>query len=760
MKFRFLILLITSVVFSQPNQMWKGYFSYKEIVDVASGTNTIFAATENSLFYKNLVSGDVIQMNSISGFKPEEITCIYHSVDFNVTLAGNSNGLLLISKGNGDVVNKVDIIEEVPVPPNQKRINHFYEFNGKVYLATDYGISVFNLQTLEFDSTYFIGPSGEEIRVLQTTVYNDEIYAVTATNGIRKANINNPFLYDFNQWQTFDNGSWTGIVTFNSQLLAQNSNARTYRYNGTSFVEILNTIQSAVKFKATNTHLVITTPNHVFALNTSLTQDAHITNIPDYNVVFSAATTVDNNLYLGTEKDGVFSASFSNLSSFENITPNGPERNYIFRIKSSPNKLWAVYGAYTLPYNLIVNDYGISYFQGNGGWSTYPLQDLLGARYFSDIGVNPNNPNEVFFSSYYSGVLKLEGEDNFTLYNHTNTGNNGFEQIPANSTTNIYDGSIRTNSPTFDSEGNMWVTSAWVTKGLKVLRTNDQWQSYDFANVLEQATVARFAPIAIDKNGTKWLPTRNDGLLAFNDKLNNKSIVIDDSSGLPSTIVQSVAIDNNSQVWIGTMQGLRIISSANRFISENELTTTNIVIQEGDLAQELFYQQPIVDIEVDGANRKWVSIADGGVFLVSPNGQQTIYKFDKKNSPLPSNNVLDIEINGLTGEVYFATDKGLVSFLGVSTKPSNDLSEVYVYPNPVRPQYIGTVKVSGLMDKCNVKITDIEGNLVYETTSAGGTIEWDGTAFGKHKVASGVYMVFVATEDGVETTVKKIMVIR
>src|SRR5690606_12600225 len=120
MKFRFLILLITSVVFSQQNQMWKGYFSYKEIVDVASGTNTIFAATENSLFYKNLVSGDVIQMNSISGFKPEEITCIYHSVDFNVTLAGNSNGLLLISKGTGDVVNKVDIIEEVPVPPNQK----------------------------------------------------------------------------------------------------------------------------------------------------------------------------------------------------------------------------------------------------------------------------------------------------------------------------------------------------------------------------------------------------------------------------------------------------------------------------------------------------------------------------------------------------------------------------------------------------------------------------------------------------------------
>jgi hypothetical protein len=122
--------------------------------------------------------------------------------------------------------------------------------------------------------------------------------------------------------------------------------------------------------------------------------------------------------------------------------------------------------------------------------------------------------------------------------------------------------------------------------------------------------------------------------------------------------------------------------------------------------------------------------------------------------------VNDIEIDGVTGEVFFATDKGMVSFLGTSTKPSGDLANVYVYPNPVRPNYYGTIKIAGLTDKANVKITDIEGNLVFETTSAGGTIEWDGTAFGKYKVASGVYMIFVATEDGMDTTVKKVMIIR
>lgn len=109
---------------------------------------------------------------------------------------------------------------------------------------------------------------------------------------------------------------------------------------------------------------------------------------------------------------------------------------------------------------------------------------------------------------------------------------------------------------------------------------------------------------------------------------------------------------------------------------------------------------------------------------------------------------------------FFATDKGLVSYLGASTKGSESLENVYAYPNPVRPGYSGTVKISGLMDKVNLKITDIEGNLVFETTSSGGTVEWDTTAFGKYKVASGVYMVFVTSSDAAETTVKKIMVVR
>ena len=114
----------------------------------------------------------------------------------------------------------------------------------------------------------------------------------------------------------------------------------------------------------------------------------------------------------------------------------------------------------------------------------------------------------------------------------------------------------------------------------------------------------------------------------------------------------------------------------------------------------------------------------------------------------------------MTGEVFIATAKGLISFKGTSTAASEDLNNAFVYPNPVRPGYQGTVKIAGLLDKANVKITDVAGNLVHETTAQGGTIEWDTTAFGKYKVASGVYMIFISAQDGVETKVKKVMIIR
>ena len=762
MKIKTLIYILFVTQFSlgqQSNQMWKGYFSYNEIVDVESASNAVFASTQNALFSQVIASSNLNIYNSITGLKPDVISTIHHSESFNKTFVGNKNGLILIQNPDGSVTTKVDVIEEVPVPPNKKKINDYYEFNGRLYVATDYGISVIDVATSEFITTYFIGTAGEETEVLQTTVLNNEIYAVTRSFGIRKANINNPNLFDFSQWQTFDTNFWSGIVTFNNQLVATNTNARTYSYNGASFQEILNHNQIGLKLKTNGNELIITTQNNIYVLGQSFNIMAHITQIPDLNVKFTAATVVDEFIYVGTEKNGLFSIPITNPAVFTAMSPNGPLQNYAFRVKKGKNKLWMVHGDYSQQFNPYpLDELGISTYTTDNSWQILPYQDLLGAKSLSDIAINPSRSNEVFVTSYFSGMLKFQGED-VELLNNTNTGTNGLESLVVTGNPSYVD--IRINSPAFDKEGNLWVTNGLVDRGIKVLRTNGQWQSFDLTGITANLATGRYNSMAIDKNSTKWIAAYNDGVVAFNENYSNKFIVINqENADIPAPVVNCLAIDNRNQLWIGTMAGLRVLSSVDRFITETELDVFPIIIQEGDLAQELFYQQPILDIAVDGANRKWVSIADGGVFLVSSNGQQTLYRFDKSNSPLPSNNILDIEIDGVSGEVFFVTDKGMVSFLGTSTKPSDGLGDVYVYPNPVRPNFVGTVKISGLTDKANIKITDIEGNLVYETTSSGGTIEWDTTAFGKYKVASGVYMIFVASEDGLDSTVKKVMIVR
>ncbi|KIX20652.1 ABC transporter substrate-binding protein [Flavobacterium sp. 316] len=759
LKIVFILFFISQLIIAQGNLLWKGYFSYNEIVDVEVSTTKVFAATENSIFNKENTQQDVNILNSINGFKPESITAIHYSELYNKTIAGNSNGLIVIANDDGSIITKVDIIEEVPVPPNKKKINDFYEYEGKIFIATDYGISVLDVMTNEFIVTYFIGTSGEETEVLQTTVLNNEIYAVTRQYGIRKGNLSNPFLYDFNQWQTFDAGYWLGIVTLNNKIVAMNTNNITYQYNG-SFQQILNQNQFGKKIKTNGNELIVTTQNNIFVLDDQFNQIAHVTSIPGFNVSFSAANVVDGQLYIGTDKNGLFQTFLSNPTVFENISPDGPVRNYIFRVKKAANFLWAVYGDYSKEFNPYpLDELPISKFSLNNGWENILYDDLYQAKSISDIIINPNNQNQVYASSYFSGLLKIEG-DEVSIFNNTNTGVNGLESLILSPPNPSYV-DIRINGMAFDKNNNLWLTNGFVKNGIKVLKATGQWQSYSLEGISSTYETGRYGSIKIDKNNTKWIPAYNEGIIAFNDQMNNKFIVVNSENGnLPDRVVNCVAIDNRNQLWIGTFKGLRVLSSVDQFIAEDELTTSSIIIQEGDLAQELFYQQNILDIEVDGANRKWISIEEGGVFLVSPNGQQTIYRFTNSNSPLPTNSVIDVEVDGITGEVFFVTDKGMVSFLGTSTKSSDDLANVYVYPNPVRPEFSGTVKIAGLTDKANVKITDIEGNLVYETTSAGGTIEWDTKAFGSYKVSSGVYMVFVASQDGLDSTVKKIMIVR
>lgn len=761
--FFWFLIFIFQIGFSQQNQNWKGYFSYNQIKDVSESSTRIYAAAENALFSKNLNTNEIKTTNTIDGLSGQTISALYHSDTFNKTIIGYENGLIIvINDADGSVLNVVDIINK-SIPANIKRVNHFMEYDGIVYVSCDFGIVQYKLATLEFGDTYFIGPSGQEIKVYQTTIFNGDIYAVTQYFGIRKASITNPNLNDFAQWQVFDSGYMTGIVTFNNQLVVTSTNNKIYKYVGTTQVEVGNIGQPGLDIRAYGDYMIVTSANNVFIYNTSLVQAAHIlsSQVTTVSVTFTCATVINNSIYIGTNENGIVSSTISNPTAFEFIMPNGPKMNNMFSITSSATNLWAVYGGYDITYNpftfigFSLTQFGISKYNETDLWSYIPYSDLPDTEALTRITVNPNDENKVYVSSYNRGLLELDSGMPATLFNESNS---SLKSLGSPSNTGI-----RIGPSAYDRSGNLWVTNSRVANGLNVLKSGGSWQAYDMSSILSDIPNGDFSRIAVDKSGTKWMGTYLDGVIAYNESTSvgfKKITEGEDLGGLPSVDVRALAIDNRNQVWIGTNRGLRVISSTGSYNSDGQIKANAIIIDENGVGSQLMGELYITDIAVNGSNQKWISTADSGVFLFSPNGQDEIYHFTKDNSPLPSDVVNDVEINATTGEVFFATDKGLVSFQGTSTKPADSLAGVYVYPNPVRPNFDGTVKVAGLISKANIKITDIEGNLVYETTSEGGTIEWDTTAFGKYKVASGVYMIFIAAEDASETAVKKVMIVR
>jgi ligand-binding sensor domain-containing protein len=754
-------LFVLQISFAQTNLSWQGYFSYTQIKDVSESPTAIFAASENALFSKNLNTSIIKTTTTVDGLSGETITALYYSATSNKTIIGYQNGLIIvINEADGSMLKVVDIINN-NLSGSVKKINNLMEFGGIVYVAADFGIVKFNLTTSQFGDTYYIGDNGAELRVNQTTVYNGFIYAATSS-GIRRGDIANPNLIDYKQWQQVATGNWFGVSSFGSQLYAINSAGYVHKYDTASgtFNGFVALSEPSNDFRTTTNYLIVTTSNAVYVYNNQMVLQRQINRnqVQEINSIFTCATIVNDFLYIGTNENGLITTSLLAASNYENLTPIGPLRNSVFSMQATPTQLWTVYGDYNIFYNPYpLDNYGISKFTTDG-WLNIPYDDVLGAKSMSRIAVNPKNEKQVYASSFFSGLLKIENDVPTILYNQTNSALQSLVLTPPNPS--YID--IRINGSAFDKSGNLWVTNCRVLNGLKSLSPSGQWTSYPTDKIISTPNNSDFGTMVIDKYGTKWIVTNRDGVIGFNESSNTfkKMTFGTDSGNLPSAYASAVAVDTKNQLWIGTNRGLRVLSNVGSFQTENQLTTRPIIILENDLAQELLYEQFITDIEVDGANNKWIGTTDAGVFMVSPDGQETKYHFTINNSPLPSNVINDISINSSTGEVFIATSKGLISFKGIATSASEDLNNVYVYPNPVRPNYEGTVKINGLLNKANVKITDVAGNLVYEAKSEGGTLEWDTTAFGKYKVASGVYMIFISAQDGIETKVKKVMIIR
>ena len=774
---KFIAILFFSIL-SIPiciSQNWNGHYSYHNSIDTSIGNGKIFTASENAIYIHSTQDDQLSIITTIDGLSGDFISNIYYSTNFNKLIIGYENGLIQIVDFNNDnILTIYDIIEKTTIPPNKKKINEFTEVDNIIYISTDYGVSLYDLNSLEFGDSLFIGEGGTQQQVNQTIINDNFLYAVLPDfGGIKRVNLDLDII-NYQNWELAYSGDFDFILNIGDSFVFTNENNVFFNENGT-FSQVISLSQTIKKIVINEGKIIITSEDKIFIYDTNFNLINSSIISSNFNTNFNSSELYNNYIYVATSSKGLLKININNIQQNYSILPAGPLDNNVFSISSLYGSLWATFGDYTSTYNPYpLARKGVSHWSDEY-WNNINYDSIPeNAVNLNNISINPFNLNNIFISSYHGGLLEISDES-LSLFDQSNS---GLESLISNETN--YN-SVRISGSNFDDSGTLWLMNSRVDNPLKSFNLDtNQWSSYDFTQIIPDGfnDELGFSDIVIGSNGTKWIGGLNSGLIGFNENAGNpllKRINDNDVGNLPSPYVKSLAMDNNNHLWIGTIKGLRVLYNTSNFFDAN-VSTQQIVIEEDGIYKELLEQQFISDIKVDGSNNKWVGTIGSGLFYFSQNGQQTIYHFTKNNSPLPSNNINDIALDFVNGLVFIATDKGLVSFDSGGSTTSSTLNESYVYPNPVRPSFnmnIEKIKISGITEDINIKITDISGNLVAEANSNvnnryngfnleidGGIAYWNGKNLANNSVSSGVYIVMLSDLDSYDTKILKIMIIR
>ena len=769
--FSLYILLFSLVISAQTDYSasWEDFYSYNNVKDFTKVDTIIYALTDNAIFTYDVLSGEINKISSIQGLSGETTSAIYYNETFKRVVIGYENGLVEVIDDDGSITISSDIVNFNQ--SGEKSINHISEFNNKLYLSTPFAVVVYDIENLEFGDTYFIGNNSSSVKINETIISNNVIYAATEV-GVFKADITSNLLIDFNNWQQLFNGrDFKGIVFLDGLYVIENS--KLFTFDGNSLTEKVNFNKEIKNIKSTPTNLCISLDKEARIYDSSMNLVQEFTPDLEYDYSLNTAFFEDDMVFLATKEFGILETTISQPTTYSEIHPEGPLSNAVFSITANNNDLWVVYGGYNSTFTPLNIRNGFSKFNGenwiNTNFNSSLPNDLV------DVTIDPSHENRAYISALGAsnnieakptgGLLVVEDNVLVQTYNHLNSSLTPI--LISLPTINI-----RVGGSTFDSNGNLWATNYETGEELVKLSANGQWSSVDLG-VVQTSAAAGLSEIVVDRNNSIWIGSRRNGAYVYNENGSRKKALIatPNEGNLPDLNVRTIAVDRSNRIWLGTKSGLVVYSNASGVFDEVATNAQPVVINgdENGFGDRLLGGQTINSIVVDGADNKWFGTDSGGVLCTNPNGQTTIAIFSKKNSPLPSNRILKISLDKESGKVYFATDKGIVAY-NSDVAPFGDVLEaVYAYPNPALKIH-ETITIDGrngthLPKGTNVKILDVAGNLVHETNVIegqelqGGKVVWNKRNLAGNKVASGIYIVLLSNDDGSETAVTKIAII-
>ena len=691
---------------------WQDQLAYKNAIGITEVENTMYCATENGLFYYNKQDYTVNRLSKINGLSDIGITNLDYDKENKIIIITYKNTNIDLIK-DGVIINISDIKEKKIF--GEKNINSIYIKNGIAYLSSSFGLILLDLKKEEIKDTYKIGENGVGVKINDCAINDTSIFAGTE-DGSYYANINSEFLFDYNSWTKNPNhNSEIRDITITPSGITFNSLGEYIfvRYCNNTIMEIgENTID-----------LYYDNAGHVEITDTN------------FNKIQDAWIDKDNTLWVADEKNSLM--KFENLTFHSTIKPNGPYINSIENIKIINDEIVILHNS---------NENSVSRSSDNFEWEII---------------------------NYYKNTISIEKIGDMTFYGSSTNGlskrTKGINEIvnyTTGNTQNILDTNYNISNLIKDENNNLWGTISNSGKILFV-KTVDNYWTYFWMPQLPNDREIR--DLIIDNYGQKWGSVDGIGIFVLNDnetiedKTDDQYKVMTTSIGngnLPNKEVYTLSNDLDGNIWAGTKEGVCVFYSPSSVFSGYNFDAQQIIVEENGFGQYLLESEIVYSIAVDKANRKWIGTLESGVYLLSEDGTEQIYHFTTENSPLISNTILDIEINHNTGEVYISTDKGLMSFKNDAINSFQNTEKLEITPNPVREDYHGAISIKGLAYESDVKIIDISGNLIFETTSNGGMAIWNGENTNKQRVGTGVYLVFSSDKYGKEKSVGKILFIQ
>jgi hypothetical protein len=759
-----LLILLNLISLCSPGQsrlppigLWREHLPYHSAVDVTASDNKVYCATPFSLFSVDLSTNEVERISKVAGLSETGISTIRYnplSKKLLVTYT-NSNIDLIDEKG---IHNIPDLKRENS--SGDKTIYHIFPDGNRWYLSTGIGVVVVDGDKPEIRDSWFIGSSGNFIKTNTFTKNNNFFYAAT-DEGLKKISTTNNNPADFSNWQNISganglsssacksvvNFSGKTIALQNDSLFAENGNSwNLFFANGWPVLSI--TISENKLFVCQRQQ---NGKSQVLVLGTDgsvqrTIQQNGVTDFPQ------KAITVNNTIWIADLYDGL---SKWTGNHYETYKLNSPEDVATGRMTAYNNAVYVSAGSVNNAWNYQYNRAGV-FKLGDGNWTNYnqfnfPLLDTL--MDFITVAVDPRDES-VWAGSYGGGLLHIKKDGKFEIFK---------QNSPIKETVGD-PGSYRVSGLAFDANNNLWVSNFGSNLQLHVLKKDESWKSFSAPFPLSENAAGE---TLVDDANQKWIVSpKGNGLIVFNDN-NTIDNTSDDKwkiykqgnglGNLPSNEVLSIAKDKSGFIWIGTTNGICVIQCPQDAVTRG-CDAIWPVINEGSFANYLFKGQDVRSIAIDGADRKWIATSNG-VWLMNADGDKVIEHFTEQNSPLLSSDVKSIAVNGATGEVFFATAKGISSFRGTATNAEATKNNVLVFPNPVPPAYNGNIGIRGMPENSVVKITETNGRLVYQTRSLGGQAVWNGKDYKGRQASSGIYLVIAEDENKQEKVVAKIVFI-